>query len=316
MRKSLARGVAALALTGIAIVGYAGAATAAPPLTVVPAQGCIPAAAVAEVSHEITVTDAAAVTHVEYKYMPLFGKKAHWSTKGTKSFLIYDWTAYYKTRETRTVVDVPAVTHTETVIDTPAQEAIVCDAPIVPERTKDTLVCKAGVHVIDTYVTPLTWNDGLGAWSGTEVWSHKVSAPATAEECGYPNVALADKITLRCDKNFRVVDHYATVYSFDASKKAWVGTKTWMGKDTNADARGTGFCNVAYPGAPAVIGTGTGTTFDTSNLPTTHLAWSAVTNHIALNGKIGITVTTTGGYQFPDGKTSKVYAYVVPQAAV
>lgn len=55
------------------------------------------------------VTPAVAeVNHTEWEYAPVVGSSNHWSAKDAGEFLIYDWTLYRATGNTRVVVDVPA----------------------------------------------------------------------------------------------------------------------------------------------------------------------------------------------------------------
>lgn len=108
------------------------------------------------------------------------------------------------------------------------------EQPQAETRTKVTDVCKAATRVTDHYITEYVWSDSAMAWVlGKEKWSHKVSTPLSASECGYETV-VREKVTIDCKpggKNFVITDNYKREWSFDAKSKQWVlGKEIWVGK--------------------------------------------------------------------------------------
>lgn len=108
------------------------------------------------------------------------------------------------------------------------------EQPQAETRTKVTDVCKAATRVTDHYTTEYVWSDSAKAWVlGKEKWSHKVSTPLSASECGYETV-VREKVTIDCKpggKNFAITDNYKREWSFDAKSKQWVlGKEIWVGK--------------------------------------------------------------------------------------
>lgn len=155
-----------------------------------------------EAVYETVVTKPAVaeVSHTDYEYRPLFGSSVHWAHKNEGLTLIYDWTLYYATGNTRTHVEVPAVpAETEERLVTPAQEAD--DAPNTVTVTVDGEVVESaafgesytGSIALDKY-TEQQWSVDVVGYTGvgTETFS------GTSGTCATGPINAAGSITAEC----------------------------------------------------------------------------------------------------------------------
>lgn len=170
--KRTTRILAGAAAAAVAMVG--GIITAAPAVAdiIAPTEYCSPVTitqpnpdhvpAVAEAGHWETVIDTPAideVSHTEWRYLPASGSAEHWSAKDAGRVLVYDWTLYYATGETRVVIDVaaqPAITHDVWVVDVAA----------VPAVGEATIEVETGEYACTNL--PVTWQSPTYAPNATD----------------------------------------------------------------------------------------------------------------------------------------------------
>ncbi|GAA1938538.1 hypothetical protein [Agromyces allii] len=209
MKRTIPALVVAVLGAGLALAGTVAPASAATPTTAnsvvascdaltVDLSGYAVEPGADAVYQTVEVSPAVAeVSHTDYVYKPLFGKVEHVSHKDAGKVLVYDWTLYYFTGETRTHVEVAAQ-------DAVTKEELVSAAiPADAEPNTVTVTVDGEPVAVETFGAAYTLTDFplLKGEAGTEAYgTHTYSVSVTAYQ-GFgtePVTSVVDSGSTEC----------------------------------------------------------------------------------------------------------------------